>query len=178
MIPKSNPMDLTNADTVDDLTRRCRELRAENEFVKGQVLTLAAHAAVLRGAYRKNFGMLLATLGISDDSKTLPTDTGDKYENAFAINHDLILCVKRRMDTALAQPSPLAEAVRAVVEATIRAEKAHIEYMEVLGTSAELPNVQTEKVSKEMDVADKELEQAIAVYLSLRDGRDADRGEG
>lgn len=136
----------------------CHRLRTERDALEAEVV-------VLRGALEAVEWVENAE-EFTDESKWCPRC---KMFERHGHDEDC------QLDTALASPSPAAEAVRGVLEATIRAEKAHIEYMELLGTSTKLPNVQIEKVSKEMDVADKELEKAIAAYLALRDGR-ADGG--
>ncbi len=106
-----------------DATYDSGKLQRENVDLRAQVIRLkrehAAREAALRDAYQEHFGMLLSAFGISDKSETLPNGTGDGDENALAINHNLVLLVKRRIDAALANPSPVAEAMLAVVEATM-----------------------------------------------------------
>lgn len=143
-----------------------------------EIEAAAVREVELRGAYQRNFGMILAAFGIDDDSQVLPADTGDKAESAFAINHNLVLLVKRRMDTTLADPSPIEAAAGALIEAAVLERVKTIEFVDALHASG-LKDMDEDEgllgLCRISNAASLERAKAADAYRALRDGH-ADGG--
>lgn len=141
MTSKSDPMDLTNADTVDDLTRRCRELRAEVEVA-------AVREATLRQALEEAKDKVVDSFGVAYDAEDI-----DRWE------------------AALLNPSPIAEAVGAVIEAVLKIRGLNVETCDCERC------IENEGYSEKFWNTISELEFRIDAYTALLDGEPENTGD-
>lgn len=136
--------DLTNAKMVDDLLRTIRELKVERDVeqltayrMSERVTELTTQNVMLRGAL---------------------TEAKEKVVDSFGVGYDAEDI--DRWETILANPSPLAEAMRAVVSAAVADHEALNKWYH--GASGK-------KIDEEQRKANADLSKAVDAYRALRD---------